>query len=202
MMIKYPIHKVAKDFKHGSKELPSKEVMDILTQYGHPPKNHMQPLTEQELSIVFEYLTQHNQVESIASIYEDVYHEPAKPAAQQAKQAPAAHQKGGASKQPAHSQQPAAPKGGKQAPVQQQARAGGKPQQHSGQIHPHGPAPMADGPPAAAQTHHQRQQHIQPQLGQPDQIFQRFIPALHRPAPLCVRFPARSVFSPGRDVKH
>ena len=29
MMIKYPIHKVAKDFKHGSKELPSKEVMDI-----------------------------------------------------------------------------------------------------------------------------------------------------------------------------
>ena len=125
MMIKYPIHKVAKDFKHGSKELPSKEVMDILTQYGHPPKNHMQPLTEQELSIVFEYLTQHNQVESIASIYEDVYHEPAKPAAQQAKQAPAAHQKGGASKQPTHSQQPAAPKGGKQAPVQQQGRAGG-----------------------------------------------------------------------------
>ena len=136
MMIKYPIHKVAKDFKHGSKELPSKEVMDILTQYGHPPKNHMQPLTEQELSIVFEYLTQHNQVESIASIYEDVYHEPAKPAAQQAKQAPAAHQKGGASKQPAHSQQPAAPKGGKQASVQQQARAGGKPQQQAVQSQP------------------------------------------------------------------
>ena len=136
MMIKYPIHKVAKDFKHGSKELPSKEVMDILTQYGHPPKNHMQPLTEQELSIVFEYLTQHNQVESIASIYEDVYHEPAKPAAQQAKQAPAAHQKGGASKQPTHSQQPAAPKGGKQAPVQQQGRAGGKPQQQAVQSQP------------------------------------------------------------------
>ena len=77
MMIKYPIHKVAKDFKKGSKELQSKEVMDILTQYGHPPKNHMQPLTEQELSLVFEYLTQHNQVDSIQSIYEDVYHEPA-----------------------------------------------------------------------------------------------------------------------------
>ena len=29
MMIKYPIHKVAKDFKKGSKELPSKEIMDI-----------------------------------------------------------------------------------------------------------------------------------------------------------------------------
>ena len=69
MMIKYPIHKVAKDFKKGSKELPSKEVMDILTQYGHPPKNHMQPLTDQELSIVFEYLTQHNQIDSIESVY-------------------------------------------------------------------------------------------------------------------------------------
>ena len=32
MMIKYPIHKVAKDFKKGSKAFPSKEVMDILTQ--------------------------------------------------------------------------------------------------------------------------------------------------------------------------
>ena len=82
MMIKYPIHKVAKDFKKGSKELPSKEVMDILTQYGHPPKNHMQPLTDQELSIVFEYLTQHNQIDSIESVYADVYHD-AKPAPKQ-----------------------------------------------------------------------------------------------------------------------
>ena len=94
MMIKYPIHKVAKDFKRGSKELPSKEIMDILTQYGHPPKNHMQPLTDQELSIVFEYLTQHNQVYSIESIYADVYHEPA--AAKSAAPAP---------KQPAQGQQ-------------------------------------------------------------------------------------------------
>lgn len=142
MMIKYPIHKVAKDFKHGSKELPSKEVMDILTQYGHPPKNHMQPLTEQELAIVFEYLTQHNQVESIASIYEDVYHEPSKPAAQQAKQAPAAHQKGGASKQSAHGQQAAAPQSGK---PQQQARSGGKPQQQAVQSQPASRIPAKKG---------------------------------------------------------
>ena len=40
MMIKYPIHKVAKDFKHGSKELPSKEVMDILT---IPPRTICSP---------------------------------------------------------------------------------------------------------------------------------------------------------------
>ena len=78
MMQKYPIHKLAKDLKKDNKEFKSQEIMDILTKYGHPPKNHMQPLTNQELSIVFEYLTQHNQIESIQSVYADVYHEPAK----------------------------------------------------------------------------------------------------------------------------
>ena len=105
MMIKYPIHKVAKDFKKQSKELSSKEVMDILTEYGHPPKNHMQPLTDQELSIVFEYLTQHNQIDSIESVYADVYHDPAAAKAS----APAAP---AAPKQAAHSDEKpkAAPK--------------------------------------------------------------------------------------------
>ena len=76
MMIKYPVHKLAKDFARNGKVLPSKEVMDILTQYGHPPKNHMQPLSDLELSIVFEYLTQNNQIDSIEQVYADVYHEP------------------------------------------------------------------------------------------------------------------------------
>ena len=76
MMMKYPVHKLAKDLTKKGKPLPSKEVMDILTQYGHPPKNHMQPLTDEELSIVFEYLTQHNQIDSIEQVYADVYHEP------------------------------------------------------------------------------------------------------------------------------
>ena len=78
MMIKYPVHKLAKDFRKDGKELPSKEVMDILTEYKHPPKNHMQPLTDEELSIVFEVMTQKNQIESLESVYADVYHEPAK----------------------------------------------------------------------------------------------------------------------------
>ena len=76
MMIKYPIHKVAKDFKRGGKEIPSKEIMEILTNHGHPPKNHMQPLNDEELSIVFDYLTQNNPIDSIESVYADVYHEP------------------------------------------------------------------------------------------------------------------------------
>ena len=113
MMMKYPIHKVAKDFKKGGKELPSKEVMDILTKYNHPPKNHMQPLTEQELSIVFESLTQNNQIDSIESVYADVYQEPAK-----APQAPKQQAKQGAQPQGNKNNAPKAPQ---QAPKQQAA---------------------------------------------------------------------------------
>ena len=99
IMNKYPVHKLAKDFTRNSKALPSKEIMDILTQYGHPPKNHMQPLTDLELSIVFEYLTQHNQIDSIEQVYADVYHEPeakkepAPKAAEPAKDAPKGEKK-------------------------------------------------------------------------------------------------------------
>ncbi len=79
---KYRVHEVAKDFGRNSKE-----IADILTQYASTPKNHMQVLTDGELSVIFEYLTQHNQVESIESIFADVYHEP-KPAAQAKPAAP------------------------------------------------------------------------------------------------------------------
>jgi len=124
MMTKYPVHKVAKDFKKNGKALPSKEVMDILTQYGHPPKNHMQPLSDEELSIVFEYLTQHNQIASIEEVYADVYHEPeAKkepPKAESKPAAPAGEKKA----QPAQARQEEkpAPQGQPQAkPVQKPA---------------------------------------------------------------------------------
>ncbi len=118
MMMKYPIHKVAKDFKKGAKELPSKEVMDILTKYDHPPKNHMQPLTEQELSIVFEYLTQHNQIASIESVYADVYHEPAAKPAQTPKQPKQGQQQGNKpAGKPQNNQAPKQPQKHEAAPV-------------------------------------------------------------------------------------
>ncbi|WP_419026636.1 translation initiation factor IF-2 N-terminal domain-containing protein, partial [Intestinimonas butyriciproducens] len=84
MIVKYRVHEVAKDFGR-----PTKEIADILTKYATAPKNHMQVLEDRELSILFDYLTQHNQVQSIESIYADTYHEP-KPAPQGAKPAPAA----------------------------------------------------------------------------------------------------------------
>ena len=84
---KYRVHEVAKDFKKNSKE-----ITDILTKYATAPKNHMQVLEDRELSLIFEYLTQHNQVDNIESIYAEVYREPKAapaPKGEPAKAAPA-----------------------------------------------------------------------------------------------------------------
>ncbi len=88
MSEKYRVHEVAKDFG-----LPTKEITEILTRYATTPKNHMQVLSDHELSLIFDYLTQHHPVSSIQSIFADTYQEPAKeqaPAQEQAKSAPAA----------------------------------------------------------------------------------------------------------------
>lgn len=61
---KYRIHEVAKDFN-----VPTKVISQILTDYIAPPKNHMQVLENNELDIIFEYMTQHNQVESLEQVF-------------------------------------------------------------------------------------------------------------------------------------
>ena len=63
-MIKYRVHEVAKDFN-----TTSKVITQILTDYATTPKNHMQVLENNELDVIFEYLTQHNQAESLADIF-------------------------------------------------------------------------------------------------------------------------------------
>ena len=63
-MIKYRVHEVAKDFG-----IPTKTVSQILTDYIAPPKNHMQVLESNELDVIFEYITQHNQVSSLEEIF-------------------------------------------------------------------------------------------------------------------------------------
>ena len=105
---KYRIHEVAKDFGKSSKE-----ISEILTEYATTPKNHMQVLENGELDLIFEYLTQHNQIESIA----EVFAEPPKPVEKKPadkKTEPAAEQAKGAKlpqqtqQKPQQSAQPAA----------------------------------------------------------------------------------------------
>ena len=110
-LIKYRVHEVAKDFNLGTKE-----ITDILTKYAKTPKNHMQVLEDGELAIIFDYLTQHHPVDSIESIYADVYREP-KPAQKPAAPAP---QKQAAPQGQGRPQQPARPAGQGQRPAQGQ----------------------------------------------------------------------------------
>ncbi len=63
-LIKYRVHEVAKDFK-----MNSKEIVQILTDYATAPKNHMQVLEDNELDLIFEYLTQHNQVADLSEVF-------------------------------------------------------------------------------------------------------------------------------------
>ena len=101
---KYRVHEVAKDFG-----LPTKTITEILTKYVAAPKNHMQVLTDHELSVIFDYLTQHNQVSGIQVIFADTYQD-------KAKEAPAAP-----AQKPEAPQQPAQQQAAKQAPQQQAA---------------------------------------------------------------------------------
>ena len=106
---KYRVHELAKDFG-----MTSKAITEILTKYATTPKNHMQVLEDGELAILFDYLTQHHPVDSIESIYADVYREP-KPAQKPA--APAPQKQAAPQGRP---QQPARPAGQGQRPAQGQ----------------------------------------------------------------------------------
>ncbi|MCI6990358.1 MAG: translation initiation factor IF-2 [Clostridiales bacterium] len=61
---KYRVHEVAKDFGKQTKD-----ITQILTTYATTPKNHMQVLDDKELSIIFEYLTQNNQVSDLQAVF-------------------------------------------------------------------------------------------------------------------------------------
>ena len=124
-MEKYRVHEVAKDFG-----LSTKEITEILTKYAETPKNHMQVLTDGELSIIFEKLTQDHPVSGIQAIFADVQAaekaEPKKeskpkkqpvPAGQPAAKAQTAPQQAGKPQQGQAKAQPAAKPA--QQPVQQ-----------------------------------------------------------------------------------
>ena len=97
---------MAKDFG-----VSTKEITEILTKYAETPKNHMQVLEDRELSLIFEYLTQHTPVSSIAVIFAEgakpEEKKAEKPAAKPAQNASAPTQGQGQSGKP---QQGGAPK--------------------------------------------------------------------------------------------
>ena len=140
---KYKVNELAKDFG-----LQTREIIDILGQYFDAPKKSGQNLDERELAVVFEYLTQHNQVSGLQAIFADTA--PAeKPApAAPAAQAPAQQRQGGQEQRPQQN-------GGQQRPQQQGGQQ--RPQQQGGHT-------GARQQPQRPQQSQQPQQQTQPQV--------------------------------------
>ena len=127
-MEKYRVHELAKDFG-----LPTKTVTEILTKYATTPKNHMQVLEDDELSLVFEYLTQHNQISSIQAIYADTYQASAQAAAPAQEAAPAAAAAAPAPQTESQNAAKAVPAAKPATAPQQQTRPAQKPAQQTAQ---------------------------------------------------------------------
>ncbi len=139
-MIKYRIHEVAKDFN-----MTSKAISQILTDYIAPPKNHMQVLENPELDVIFEYLTQHNQVNSLEDIFRVEPPEEKKPEAAKAEAKP---EKKGADEKKAKASGQKQPQGKEQKPAQPQPvqtqQSQQAPQQKKKENKPHVPRQVAE----------------------------------------------------------
>ena len=106
-LVKYRLKEVATDFA-----VSTKVITEILAKYSEKPKSNTQVLTAEELNVVFDYMTQHNQISSL----EQVFAVQPKPKAEPAKEAPKAEVK-----------KPEAPKP-QQNPPKAQPQAQNKPQ--------------------------------------------------------------------------
>lgn len=124
---KYRVREVAKDFG-----ISAKEVTEILAKYSTAPKNSAQALNDADLSIIFEYLTQNNQVEDLEAILNQKRTQPTAP--QREKQA--------------------APE--KMAAARPENKQGAKPQEAKPQA-PQGQAPQGQAPQGQAQGQQQGQ---------------------------------------------
>ena len=62
--VKYRIREVANDFG-----VSAKDIADIVTKYFEKPKSNMQVLTDEQLNVVFDCMTQKNQIASLEQVF-------------------------------------------------------------------------------------------------------------------------------------
>ena len=129
--VKQKIKDVADDFA-----MPAKKLIEIVGKFYEKPKSSSQNLTEDQLNVIVDYITQQNQIDSIEQVFA---------AAAQKKEAPAPA--------PAQQAKPAAPA--------QTAQAGNQPRPQGGQSQPR---PQQQGNAPRPQQNGQRP--AQPQGGQ------------------------------------
>ncbi len=63
-LVKYRLKEVAADF-----EVAPKVIVEIISKYFEKPKSNTQVLTDEELNLVFEYMTFHNQIQSLEQVF-------------------------------------------------------------------------------------------------------------------------------------
>ncbi len=63
-LVKYRVKEVAADFG-----MQPKEIAEIIGKYFEKPKSNTQVLTDEQLNVVFEYITQNHQIGSIAEVF-------------------------------------------------------------------------------------------------------------------------------------
>ncbi len=110
--VKYRLKEVAADFG-----VPTKQIAQILEQFFEKPRSNTQVLTEEELNVVFDYMTQTNQISSLEVVFaaqpkaEAPKAEPQQPAKPQQENKPQAQkpQAAPAAQQPAQPQKPQKP---------------------------------------------------------------------------------------------
>ena len=119
--VKYRLKEVASDFG-----VTPKEIGDIISKFYERPKSNSQVLTDQELNVVFETMTQTHQIASLEQVFAVKPKEQPKEQPREQPKAPAAQSAGAAQKQqnPARPQQPRqnAPRPQNAAPQQQSAQ--------------------------------------------------------------------------------
>ena len=123
--VKQKIKEVADDFA-----MPAKKLIEIVGKFYEKPKSSSQNLTEDQLNVIFDYITQQNQIDSIEQVFAAAAAKKETPApapapAQQAKPAAPAQSSSQNGNQPR-------PQGGQNPPRPQQNNAP-RPQQQNGQ---------------------------------------------------------------------
>jgi len=63
-LVKYRLKDVATDF-----DLPIKEVTEVVAKFYEKPKSNSRVLTEEELNVVFDYITKTHQIESLEQVF-------------------------------------------------------------------------------------------------------------------------------------
>ena len=103
-LVKYRVKEVAADFGKTPKE-----IAEIVGKYFEKPRSNTQVLTDEQLNVVFDYITQHNQISSLEQVF-SVAPAPKKEAPKaEEKAAPAAASAGSDKKEAAPAVKPAKP---------------------------------------------------------------------------------------------